>query len=96
LTKIQSASLAAFIVYEYSDIRLIERVEAFSSSAITFWIRIKEYDLKIIEEKFGDKQNSVYLADYSKAFEQVMELRDRAVKQGAWQKPAEEKKLCRK
>jgi hypothetical protein len=76
----------AFIVYEYSDIRLIDRVEAFSSSAITFWLRVKEFDLKIIEEKFKDKDNTVYLRDYAKAFEQVLALRDIAVKNGAWQK----------
>jgi hypothetical protein len=96
LTKIQSAALAAFCVYEYNSVDIVDRVEAFSTSAISYWLRIKQFDMEAITEKFDDSQNTVYLRDYAKAYEQVMELRDRAVKQGAWQKPAEEKKLCRK
>jgi hypothetical protein len=74
-------------VYEYSDIGVIERVEAFSSSAISYWLRIKQFDMEAITEKFDDSQNTVYLRDYAKAYEQVTMLRDIAVKQGAYQRP---------
>ena len=72
-------------MYEYNSIGIIDRIETFSGT--TFWLRIKHFDLEACTEKFNDKNNTVYLADYSKAVEQVLALRDRAKTQGAYQRP---------
>jgi len=84
--KVTDIGLAALLVYEYNP-EIIDRVECFSSDTITFWIRgVKHFDLQIIEESYRDPKTTIYAKAYADAYAKVLELRDIATRQGAYQK----------
>jgi hypothetical protein len=92
-TKVDKATA---IVFDYNGLSEITRVEYFDSSRPVFYFaNIKGLDHKAIIAEMNDPDQPVLLVPMLRSMKRIDELLEKAKASGVWQKPAEEKKLCR-
>jgi len=70
MQKTTDFGLVVLCVYEYSDIKIVERVERFSSETTTYWLRVPHFDFEAITEKYNDT-NVVFVKSFAASVEQV-------------------------
>jgi hypothetical protein len=84
------------ICFDYNGLSEITRVECFdSSNPVFYFANIKGLDRNEIFKEMNDPGQPVLLQPLLRSVAKIDGLLEKAKASGVWQKPAEEKKLCR-